>query len=85
MDRRKDQPEDGLNPEAIEGSGSPAGEDGSSQAGPTEGGQQPLTWKKLDRFPIHDRLKDVVLKTIDATKLQLELERKKLHKAKYGS
>jgi hypothetical protein len=39
----------------------------------------------VDRFPIYDRMRDVVEKTIDATKLQLEHERKKLRKLKYGS
>jgi hypothetical protein len=39
----------------------------------------------VDRFPIYDRMQELVEKTIEATQLQLKHERKKLRKIKYGS
>lgn len=41
-------------------------------------------WKFRQRLPIQDRMADVIHKTLDATRKQLELERKKLRKMQYG-
>ena len=45
----------------------------------------PPEWKYKNRFPIHDRMENIIKLTIDATKSELESARKKLRKLQYGS
>jgi hypothetical protein len=42
-------------------------------------------WKHRTRFPIQDRMAEVIRLTIKATQSQIEVERKKLRKLQYGS
>lgn len=42
-------------------------------------------WEYRERLNIHNQMTDVVQKTIDATKSQLEAYRRKLRKMQYGS
>lgn len=42
-------------------------------------------WVYKNRLPIYDRMAEVVKLTIDATKQQLEADRRKLRRLQYGS
>lgn len=42
-------------------------------------------WKHVERFPIQDRMADLVKKTIEAAKLEREACLRKLRKMQYGS
>ena len=42
-------------------------------------------WKYVNKFGIHARMTEILKLTIEATKKQLEHERKKLQRIKYGS
>lgn len=42
-------------------------------------------WKYVDGLPIHARMRDVVQQTIDVTRKQLDHDRKRLRKLKYGT
>lgn len=45
---------------------------------------KPPTWEYKNRLAIHGRMAEVIKKTIEATKLELEAQRKKLRKLQYG-
>lgn len=42
-------------------------------------------WRHVTRFPIQDRMKDIVEKTIEAAKLERAACLRKLRKMQYGS
>lgn len=42
-------------------------------------------WKYRKRFPIHDRMSEIIKLTIKATEQQLAADRRKLRKLQYGS
>jgi hypothetical protein len=42
-------------------------------------------WKYQKEFPIQGRMREVIKLTIEATKAELEKNRKKLRKLQYGS
>jgi uncharacterized membrane protein (DUF106 family) len=42
-------------------------------------------WKHVTRFPIQDRMADLVKKTIEAAKQERAAAIRKLHKMQYGS
>ena len=47
--------------------------------------EQQAKWKHQKEFPIQGRMREVVKLTIEATKAELEKNRKKLRKLQYGS
>jgi len=42
-------------------------------------------WREVNRFPIQDRMKDIVEKTIEAAKAERAVCLRKLRKMQYGS
>lgn len=42
-------------------------------------------WEYRKNFPIQENMADVIRKTMDVVRAELETAKRKLHKAKYGS
>lgn len=88
MDRREDQSGEGDLGQEGQGNSEPGqGSTGSSESTDqaTDGDAVKPEWKHRTRFPIQDRMSEVIRLTIKATQSQIELERKRLRKLQYGS
>ena len=88
MDRYEDKPGEGDPSEEGQGSGeqgqSPGGDSGPVDQASDRENVTPK-WKFQKNLPIQGRMADVIRQTIEATKKQIEAERKKLRKMQYGS
>ena len=67
--------------EATQEATEPEGTEPSGTEAPSEAPQ----WEYRERFKIHDRMQDIVEKTITATGAELAVLRRKLDKLTYGS
>lgn len=91
MDRRKDQQGKGDSGQKDSGSERPDPEasgdsEVSDQAPDSEQVEDDtLKWEHRTRFPMQDRMGDVIKQTIKASESQLALYRRKLRKMQYGS
>ena len=88
MDRHENQSGDGdlsqerqSSGEPVEGSG--GGSDTADQA--ADGEPVKPEWKFRKNLPIQERMAEVIRLTIEASRKQIEAERKKLRKMQYGS
>ena len=89
MDRREDQ--------SGEGNTSQKGPSSCGTAETTSGNREAIDeapeceddvkqqWQHVTRFPIQDRMTDIVKKTIEAAKLERAVCLRKLRKMQYGS